>query len=268
MLTTSNHWTQKAQEVFAAEKAALLRDLLIKAKRELTYEPIALGGPGSPWLMKWKDGAPILPEEWELLGGTGDSSIERHIKAEKEEVKYADEYLSGIYRFFGELLRSQNIDESAFLVEELYRNELWPVFERLELAISYDNYNLLFEKWNFKLKARTKELEKEELPELIRKGKFCVQASDDIKRIRRMHKGGGMKLAEIKQQYPDMAVWNVVATLNSEDQDTFHHPGTWGPDYDKLVLGKYYEGVSPFTVRDWMKAYRRYEREKDKKPNR
>ncbi len=159
MLTTSNCWTHKAQEVFAAEKAALLRDLLIKAKRELTYEPIALGGPGSPWLMKWKEGAPILPEEWELLGGTGDSSIERHIKAEKEEVKYADEYLSGIYRIFGELLRSQNINESAFLVEELYQNELWPVFEGLELAISYDNYNLLFEKWNFKLKARTKTVE-------------------------------------------------------------------------------------------------------------
>ena len=270
--------TEQTQESFDADKLVLLRDLRINVGRELGYVPIALGGDGSPWLMKGKDGPPAIPEPWELRDGTGDSPMERHIAAEHEEIEWANKYLDGLFALFQEGIGSEGVCVSRIPFTRFYIYQVCPVFSRMETRISGNHYNPFYEKWYTKLsvlsvemrefEARTKELEKEELPELIRKGKFCVQAADDIKRIRRMYKGGGKKLVEIKQQYPDMAVWNVVATLSPEDQDTFHLPGTWGPDYDKLILGKYYDGASPFTVRDWMKAYRRYEREKGKKPNR
>ena len=247
----------------------LLRDLRIKVERELGCVLIALGGDGSPWLMKGKDGPPAIPEPWELRDGTGDSPIERHIAAEHDEIEWADKYFDDLFALFC---------VSQIPLRRFYRHEVCPVFSRMETRISGDHYDPFYEKWYTKLcvlsvemkelEARTKELEKEELPRLVRNGKFCVQVADDMKRVKRMYKRGGMKLVEIKQQYPDMAVWNVVVTLSPEDQETFHHPGRWGPDYDKLILGKYYDGASPFTVRDWMKAYRRYERGKGKKPNR
>jgi tRNA pseudouridine-54 N-methylase len=99
----------------------------------------------------------------------------------------------------------------------------------------------------------------EELPGLVRRGKFCEQVIQEVKKVRYLCLDGGRAMAEIKSELPDLAVWNVLETLSQEDKETFAHPGRWGPavGYAKLILGKNY-GRSTHTVTNWLKAYRKH----------
>ncbi len=136
-----------------AGKLVLLRDLRIKVGRKLGYVPIALGGDGSPWLMKGKDGPPIIPEPWELRDGTGDSPMERHIAAEHEEIEWADKYFDGLFSLFC---------VSQIPLRRFYRHEVCPLLKRMEAAISRDSYNDFFEKWYLKLKELAGETKQKE----------------------------------------------------------------------------------------------------------
>lgn len=149
-----------------AGKLVLLRDLRIKVGRKLGYVPIALGGDGSPWLMKGKDGPPVIPEPWELRDGTGDSPMERHIAAEHEEIEWADKYFDGLFALFC---------VSQIPLRRFYRHEVCPVFSRMETRISGNHYDPFYEKWHTKLRmlsvemreleARTREVKKEQTQE-------------------------------------------------------------------------------------------------------
>ncbi len=99
----------------------------------------------------------------------------------------------------------------------------------------------------------------EELPKLVRRGKFCEQVIKEVRKVRYQYLDGGRAMAEIKSERPDFAVWNVLETLSQEDKATFAHPGTWGPavGYAKLILGKHYNR-STHTVTNWLKAYRKH----------
>ena len=141
--------TEQAQGSFYAGKMVLLRDLRIKARRELGYVPIALLGDGSPDLMKGKDGPLAIPEPWELSGGTGDLPIEKHIASEYAETAWADKHLDGLFALFC---------VSHIPLRRFYRHEVCPLFKRMEAAISRDSYNDFFEKWYLKLKELAGEI--------------------------------------------------------------------------------------------------------------
>ena len=167
--------TERTQETFDAGKLVLLRDLRIMVKRELGYVPIALGGDGSPWLMKGKDGPPAIPEPWELRDGTGDSPIERHIAAEHEEIEWANKYLDGLFALFQEGIGSEGVRVSRIPFTRFYIYQVCPVFSRMETRISGKHYDSFYEKWYIKLsvlsvemrefEARTREVKKEQTQE-------------------------------------------------------------------------------------------------------
>ncbi len=169
----TNNQTEQAQEFFYAGKLVLLRDLRIRATRKLGYVPIALFGDGSPDLMKDEDGQPPpIPEPYVLLGGTGDSPIERHVAAEHEEIEWADKYLDGLFALFQEGIGPEGVCVSPnpfvrFYI--FYICQVFPIFSRMETPISGDHYNPFYEKWCIKLnvlsvkmrefEARTKTVE-------------------------------------------------------------------------------------------------------------
>ena len=92
----------------------------------------------------------------------------------------------------------------------------------------------------------------------IERGKFCEQVINEIKRIRNLHLGSGMSVAEIQKENPEWTAWKVRESLRSEDRETFNHPRQWGPPvgYARLILSKVQE-VSVHTVKAWVKAYSR-----------
>lgn len=99
----------------------------------------------------------------------------------------------------------------------------------------------------------------EELPGLVRKGKFCEQVIQEVRKVRYLCLEGGRTYAEIKSEYPDLAVWKVLETLSQDDRETFARPRMWGPTvgYAKQILGKNFNS-SPQTVTKWLKAYRKH----------
>jgi hypothetical protein len=92
----------------------------------------------------------------------------------------------------------------------------------------------------------------------IERGQFCQQVIDEIRRIKNLHLGSGMSIAEIQNENPKWAAWNVRESLSSEDRETFNHPRRWGAPvgYARLILSKD-QAVTVDTVRSWVKAYRR-----------
>lgn len=97
-----------------------------------------------------------------------------------------------------------------------------------------------------------------ELPERPQHGEFCNQIVSEIKRVKFMCGQGGKTVAEIKNEHPNLAVWDLVASLSGEDQETFKHPGRWGSTvgYAHLVLAKHFDR-SPGTIKNWRKALSR-----------
>ena len=97
------------------------------------------------------------------------------------------------------------------------------------------------------------------LPKLLSHGRFCDQVIDEVRKIKHRFTVTGRTMAEIRQEHPKLAVWNVVAALSQEDRETFERPRTWGPTvgYARQLLGKYHDR-SAGTIRNWVKAYRRH----------
>jgi hypothetical protein len=56
------------------------------------------------------------------------------------------------------------------------------------------------------------------------RGRFCQEVTNQIKRIKNLHSGGGRSVAEIQHENPGWEVWRVRESLDSEDQETFNHP--------------------------------------------
>lgn len=104
-----------------------------------------------------------------------------------------------------------------------------------------------------------REAKGDELPEGLRKGKYCERVVEEMRRIRNLVLGAGATIAQVKSEQPGLAVWNVREQLSAEDKETFDHPNRWGPvvGYAKLLLSKEH-GRSPDTITGWIKAYRKY----------
>ena len=101
---------------------------------------------------------------------------------------------------------------------------------------------------------------------MVVEGKLCNQVIGEIRRIKFMHKNGGQTMDEIKGNWPNYKVWEIVEGLSKEDREVFEKPGRWEPatGYAKLILSKHY-GKSPTTITDWVKAYRRHAKPKKQK---
>jgi hypothetical protein len=86
---------------------------------------------------------------------------------------------------------------------------------------------------------------------------------NEIKRIRNLHLGSGMSVAEIQKENPEWAAWKVRDSLSSEDRDTFNHPRQWGAPvgYAKNILAKTSD-VGVHTITSRVKAYRKSQRSK------
>lgn len=104
------------------------------------------------------------------------------------------------------------------------------------------------------------------LPKMVVEGKRCDKVIKEIRRIKFMHKNGGQSMDEIKRDWPNYEVWEIVEGLSKEDQEFFEKPGRWEPatGYAKLILSKHY-GNSPTTITDWVKAYRKHAKPKKQK---
>ena len=101
-----------------------------------------------------------------------------------------------------------------------------------------------------------------ELPGRVLHGKFCDQVVSEIRKVKFMCGEGGKTVAEIKNEHPDFAVWDLVAGLSGEDQEMFQHPNRWASPtgYAHLILSKHYCRVRG-TIKNWRKAYRRHRRQ-------
>jgi hypothetical protein len=105
------------------------------------------------------------------------------------------------------------------------------------------------------------EAQSDELPEGLRKGKYCERVVEEMRRVRNLVLGTGATIAQVKTEQPSLAVWNVREQLSAEDKEMFDHPNRWGPvvGYAKSLLCKEH-GRSPDTITGWIKAYRKYRR--------
>lgn len=113
------------------------------------------------------------------------------------------------------------------------------------------------------MKETARRVAAQQLPKLLRRGEHCDQVIEEVRQIRFMQTERGMTITEIRAGHSGFAVWDVVKSLSGEDRDTFERPNTWGPvvGYAQRLLASHY-GKSPFTIRDWVKSYRRYVRSK------
>jgi hypothetical protein len=91
----------------------------------------------------------------------------------------------------------------------------------------------------------------EHLPDMIRRGKRCLEIQREISRFRHMCLDGVRTAAEVKLANPTWAVWGMVENLSAEDRETFAHPNRWGPvvGYSLRLLGKEYS-KSAATIRN------------------
>lgn len=103
------------------------------------------------------------------------------------------------------------------------------------------------------------------LPKPVHEGKRCAKVIDEVKRIKTMYKSG-ISMEDIKKNWPNYKVWEIVEGLSKEDQGVFEKPGRWGPatGYAKLILSKFH-GNSPDTITDWVKAYKKHEKSNQQK---
>jgi DNA-binding transcriptional MerR regulator len=108
--------------------------------------------------------------------------------------------------------------------------------------------------------------------DILKDGERCDTIIRELRKISHMVRGGGRTVSELRHEFPGLKVWELADGLSEEDRDTFNHPNRWGPavGYAKNLLAKDY-GVSPATVNNWVKAYRREtpsKRVKRQKPSR
>lgn len=105
------------------------------------------------------------------------------------------------------------------------------------------------------------------LPERLRKGVYCDQVIQEMRRIKHFVLETGRNIAEVKSEQPGFAVWKLGEHLSEEDRETLDRPNQWGPlvGYAKGILGKFY-GRSPHTITDWIKAYREYVKRQSQPP--
>jgi hypothetical protein len=91
----------------------------------------------------------------------------------------------------------------------------------------------------------------------VEKGRFCAQIQNEMRKIKALSVGSGLTIVEIQLAQPDFTVWKLRDTLTEENREHFNHPHRWAPviGYARAILGKHFES-HPFTVRDWVKAYR------------
>jgi len=110
------------------------------------------------------------------------------------------------------------------------------------------------------------------LPFRLDRGKDCEELAKELAAIRHKRVHGGLTIAEIQTECSFFKIWKRVEVLSTEDKETFLHPGTWGPGYANLLLGKLYanthRNVAPGTVNTWRKEYRAYLKWQEKNPSR
>jgi len=102
------------------------------------------------------------------------------------------------------------------------------------------------------------------LPLRLQRGKECEELAEEMNVIEHRCRRGGRALREIQAEVSDFRIWKCADALTSEDKETFYHPGTWGPGYANLLLGKVYaragRNISGETINTWRKDYRAYVR--------
>jgi hypothetical protein len=99
-----------------------------------------------------------------------------------------------------------------------------------------------------------------QVPARLESGQNCHKMLDEIKRVKRMYFSDGSNWPEIKAATPDFKIWNhLFPTLSEQDRETFMHPRQWGPvnGYALALLGRLY-GRSSYTIRDWIKKFRKF----------
>lgn len=97
----------------------------------------------------------------------------------------------------------------------------------------------------------------------IELGKFCVQVTEEMQRIKYLALSTGRSMAQIEKENPGFAVWKVRNNLTSEDQEIFNRPTRWEATvgYATLVLSKIH-GKSTHAITSWKKIYKRAQKNK------
>ena len=235
--------TEQTQESFDAGRLVLLRDLRIKVGRKLGYVPIALGGVGSPWLMKGRDGPPAIPEPWELRDGTGDSPMERHIAAEHEEIEWGNKYFDGLFALFC---------VSQIPLRRFYRHEVCPVFSRMETRISGDHYDPFYEKWYTKLRVLSVEMrEFEARTKTVEHRQTQPVATGNKRSGRKRDRAIGNRNKEIAAlavsgKEPLEIAKILDAQKNLDGQQKYSVPKSW------MIVE---DDGTPYSVKNFEKAY-------------
>jgi len=100
------------------------------------------------------------------------------------------------------------------------------------------------------------------LPPRLERGKDCEELAEEIRTIKHKWIRSGLTIAEIQGECSSFKIWKRAEVLLSDDKDTLLHPGTWGPGYPNLLIGKLYaiarRATAPGTVNTWRKEYRAY----------
>jgi len=108
------------------------------------------------------------------------------------------------------------------------------------------------------------------LPLPLERGRDCEELAEEIATIRHKRIRGALTIDEIQAECSSLKIWKRVEILCSEDKDTFLHPGTWGPGYANLLLGKLYadnrRNLAAGTINNWRKDYRAYLKWKEQNP--
>jgi len=63
----------------------------------------------------------------------------------------------------------------------------------------------------------------DELPDGLRKGKYCERVVEEMRRVRNQVLGSGATIGQVKSEQPHLAVWNLREQLSAEDKETFDH---------------------------------------------
>ncbi len=109
------------------------------------------------------------------------------------------------------------------------------------------------------------------IPRRLDRGKECEELAKEVATIKHKRTRSGLTIPEIQTECSFFKIWKRVEILSAEDKETFSHPGTWGPGYANLLLGKLYanagRNVAPGTVNTWRKEYRAYLKWQEKNPS-
>jgi len=102
----------------------------------------------------------------------------------------------------------------------------------------------------------------ERLPLRLSRGKDCEELAEELATIKHKRLRSGLTINEIQTECSFFKIWKRIEVLHADDKETFWRPGTWGPGYSNLLLGKLYadarRNLAPGTVNTWRKEYRAY----------